>query len=167
VKWLRRIDDLLEKMERTAAVSIFAGLVGLTVFNILTRNLLQRSFQPALELVPVMVLWLALVGSTLALKERRHIKLDVVTRFFTASGKRAAEVIAGLFGAAVMFLLLFVSASFVRNEMAMFGAAGWLSLVLPVFFALAGFRCILWVLSGTTTGPQSRRPEDRVSEIGP
>ena len=109
-------------------------------FNIFSRNLLHISFQSLLELSPALVLWLALIGSTLAMKNDRHIKLEILLRFCPASIRRVAHVATSLFGLGVMGILFLASLKFVTNEISIFGGAGYVSVIFPVFFILVFFR---------------------------
>jgi len=141
--FLTKIDSALEYLEKTILVVLFTALVLLITFNILTRNLIGVSFQETLELPPALVLWISLLGATLALKKGRHIKLEILLRYTGHKSRRTARLISGLFGMAVMAILFAASLYFVRNEWAIFGIRGATSLVFPLFFALASFRYLL------------------------
>jgi len=129
-------------------VALFSALVGLIVFNVVTRNLFQVSFQEPLEWAPALVLWLALLGSTLALKSGRHIRLELLLRFCPPRLQRLASAITGSFGALVMGVLFYASIGFVQNELAIFGRIAWLSIIFPLFFALSGFRFAAQAIMG-------------------
>ncbi len=89
-----------------------------------------------------------LFWSTLGLKYQRHIRLELLLRFCPPSMKRMAGVVTGLFGAVVMGILFYTSLGFVGNEIAIFGGWGWLSVILPLFFALSCFRYLTLVMDG-------------------
>lgn len=144
---LTRLDDALEVLERGVIVLLFSALVILISFNIFSRNLLHVSFQSLLELSPALVLWLALIGSTLAMKKERHIKLEILLRFCSASIRRLARVATSLFGLGVMGVLFFASLEFVTNEISIFGGAGYVSVIFPVFFILVSFRYVLRLIT--------------------
>lgn len=146
MRWLTKIDATLESAERGLLVFLFSSLILLISFNIITRNLLNYSFQRILEAVPGIVLWLALIGSTLALKQNRHIKLEIVLRYLGPRTRRFAGAFGGLIGFSAMGVLFVASFEFVKNEIQMFGLAGWVSVVFPLFFALASFRYALQVV---------------------
>jgi TRAP-type C4-dicarboxylate transport system permease small subunit len=137
---LAHLDDAIEVVERGVIVLLFSALVLLISFNIFSRNLLHVSYQSLLELSPALVLWLALIGSTLAMKKERHIKLEILLRFCPASIRRAARVATSLFGLGVMGVLSFSSLEFVTNEISLFGGAGYVAVIFPVFFILVSFR---------------------------
>ena len=157
---IQTIDDILAACEKVLVVVLFVALVGLIVFNIITRNLFHVSFQKILEIAPAFVLWLALMGSTLALKSQRHIRLELLLRFCSPPVRRIAGIITGIFGMTVMGILFYASFGFVQNEIAIFGRWGWLSVIFPLFFALACFRYFTQVINGRRAEPaRSEGPE--------
>jgi C4-dicarboxylate transporter DctQ subunit len=154
VNALRRIDALLAAGERILVVALFAALVSIIVFTIAGRNLFHYSRPELLELSPVFVLWLALAGGSLALRDGRHIRLEVLLRYAPPKGRRWAAGIVNAFGAVVMTVLFLASFSFVRNDVAIFGSRGWLSVIFPIFFSVCSFRFVLQMLEAVLAEKQ-------------
>ncbi len=145
-KWILKIDDRLEKIERGMAVGLFSLLIGLICVNILTRNIFHWTSHTLLELAPTVVLWLALVGATLALKHQRHIKIELLLRFLPLPARRIATSMTRLFAMGICALLAWASVSFVYNEVVLLGAKGWMAICFPLFFSVAFFRFSLDLL---------------------
>lgn len=139
-KWIDKIDNGLEKLERALAVGLFCLLIGLICVNIFSRNILHRVSHQMIEFTPTIVLWLALVGATLALKHQKHIKIELLLRFMSHRGRRAATVLTSLFAMGICGVLAIAAVPFVRNEIVIFGARGWAAVCFPLFFAAAFFR---------------------------
>ena len=139
-KWILKIDNGLEKIERGVAVGLFSLLIGLICINILTRNILHWTSHALLELAPTVVLWLALVGATLALKQQRHIKIELLLRLLPHSTRRLAASLTRLFAMGICALLAWASITFVYNEVVLLGAKGWMAVCFPLFFTIAFFR---------------------------
>lgn len=139
-KWIAKMDKGLEKIERGAAVCLYTLLIGLICINILTRNILHWTSHFFLELSPTVVLWLALVGATLALKYQRHIKIELLMRFLPTTGQRLATTLTRLFAMGISALLAWASVIFVYNEIILTGDRGWLTVCFPLFFFVAFFR---------------------------
>ena len=157
-RWLVAADELLARIEKTLVLVLFALLVAMLTFNIVARNLFHQSFQKTLETAPVLVLWLALIGSTLALKQRRHIKLELLLRFCRPRLRLMARRATSLFGMAVMGILLAAAVQFVRNEIAIFGPWGWTSIIFPLFFAVVLFRYLLRLVNSAQDPQPSAAP---------
>ena len=146
MRFIKQIDDLLEKIEKVLAVFLFSGLSLLITFNILSRNIFDYSFEKIFETAPVLVLWLALVGSSLALKKRRHIKLELLLRYCPAICRYYSNYAVSFFGMAVTGILFYSSLQFVSNEVQIFGNKGFFSVIFPLFFALSFFRYFTWIV---------------------
>jgi len=143
---IKRFDDALAMIEKCVVVFCFSLLVFFIVFDILSRNLFHLPSHKMFEAGPSLVLWLALLGASLALKQQRHIRMELVLRFFSRRIRLWAAVVVHLFGALVMGILLVTSFAFVQNEIAMFGDWGRLSAIFPIFFSVAGFRYLTGIL---------------------
>ncbi|RPH51079.1 MAG: TRAP transporter small permease [Desulfobacteraceae bacterium] len=146
MRFIKQIDDFLEKIEKILAVFLFSGLALLVTFNILSRHLFDYSFEKIFETAPVFVLWLALVGSSLALKKRRHIKVEFLLRYCPATFSCYSNYAVSLFGMAVTGVLFYSSLQFVSNEVQIFGNKGLFSVIFPIFFALSLFRYFTWIV---------------------
>jgi C4-dicarboxylate transporter DctQ subunit len=146
MRFIKQIDDFLEKIEKVLAVFLFSGLALLITFNILSRNIFNYSFEKIFETAPVLVLWLALVGSSLALKKRRHIKIELLLRYCPAICRYYSNYAVSFFGMAVTGILFYSSLQFVSNEVQIFGNKGFFSVIFPLFFALSLFRYFTWIV---------------------
>lgn len=165
IKIVQRFDDALALIEKWIIVICFSCLIFCIVFNILSRNIFHLPSHKIFEAGPNLVLWLALLGASLALKQQRHVRLELVLRYLSNSSRMWAAVMVNLFGALVMGILLVTSVAFVKNEIAMFGTWGRLSIIFPIFFSLAAFRYLTGLLyrfaSGHTVDPILRSKPTR------
>ena len=160
IKAIKRVDNALALFEKSVIILCFSMLVCFIVFNILSRNLFHLPSHRIFEAGPNLVLWLALLGASLALKQQRHIRLELVLRYCSGRIRLWAAVAVNLFGALVMGILLVTSVEFVKNEMAMFGGWGRLSMIFPFFFSVAAFRylaALLYRFSSRPTADTTQR----------
>jgi TRAP-type C4-dicarboxylate transport system permease small subunit len=151
-KWVVILDSGLEKIERFFAVMLYLLLIGMISVTIIARNLFHFSSHRLLELAPTVVLWLALVGATLALKHHRHIKIELLLRLLPKKARLAAMLLTNLFAIIVTALLAWVAVPFVINETALFGRWGWVAVCFPLFFAIACLRFFLDLLGVMQAG---------------
>ena len=93
MRLLAKFDDTLEIIGRTVVIFLFSALVLMITTNIVARNLFGVSYQKILEVSPGIVLWLALIGATLALKRQRHIKLEILLRYAGHRTRRLARLL--------------------------------------------------------------------------
>lgn len=141
----RYLDRLLDKVEKGLLVLLFGALIVLMSLNIVQRNIFGQSSQGILEFLPTLVLWISLVGASLALRQGKHIRMELLVRFLPASSQLFLLRCVGLFGALVMLIGFYLSIDFMSGELKIFGARGYLSSVIPFFFAVASFRYILQI----------------------
>ncbi len=76
----------------------------------------------------------------MALKHGKHISMELVLRFLPEKTKDVLHRLAAFFGVLVMGTGLYLSRDFVKSEFDLFGARGYISLIIPIFFGLTSFR---------------------------
>jgi len=120
---LRKVLDSLDRAgrlaENTALVVLLGTMIGVSVFQIINRQLLDGSFSLswADELVKIIVLWLAMVGSVAAARDNKHIRIDLITHVLSGPVVAWAKVIVDLFAAAVCAVIGWNAYRLIREEM--------------------------------------------------
>lgn len=156
---LHRIDEFLATLEQTLIVVFLAAMVLLAFLQVLLRNLWGFGLPWVDILLRHMVLWLGIVGASLAAKRKQHIRIDILPRHFPLRQQRIIEQGILVLSAAVSILLGLGAFTLVRQEWATgsvaFGSVPvWvLQLVLPVGFAVLAFRFVLDVFAGRPPSP--------------
>ena len=102
-RFLDSLDRAGRLAENTALVVLLGTMIGVSVFQIINRQLLDGSFSLswADELVKIIVLWLAMVGSIAAARENKHIRIDLITHVLSGPVVAWAKVIVDVFATAV------------------------------------------------------------------
>jgi TRAP-type C4-dicarboxylate transport system permease small subunit len=105
--------------ENTALVVLLGTMIGVSVFQIINRQLLDGAFSLswADELVKIIVLWLAMVGSIAAARDNKHIRIDLITHVLSGPIVAWAKVIVDLFAAAVCAVIGWNAYRLIREEM--------------------------------------------------
>jgi TRAP-type C4-dicarboxylate transport system permease small subunit len=137
---IKKMDDTLALIEKSAIIICFALLVACVLIGILSRNVLHLPLHRLFESAPNLVLWITLLGASQALKQQRHIRLELFLRYCSNRFRHWAARLVNFFGAMVMAVLLVSSVEFVNNEIAMFGRWGVMAIIFPIFFMSTGFR---------------------------
>ncbi|MDH5618927.1 MAG: TRAP transporter small permease [Gammaproteobacteria bacterium] len=117
-KALDRLDRAGRFAENTALVVLLATMIGVAVAQIVNRQLLGSSFGLAWadELVKMIVLWLAMVGSIAACRDNKHIRIDLITHILTGTIVSWIKVVVDLFAAAVCAVIGWQAYRLVREE---------------------------------------------------
>jgi TRAP-type C4-dicarboxylate transport system permease small subunit len=141
-----RIYHFLNKLEETLLVVLLLLMVLLAFLPILFRNVISLGLVWIDPLLRHLVLWVALLGASVATREGRHIKIDLLAP--RLSPPQQAGLAAGLhfLSALVCLALVFPAVEFVRDE---YDAGkfliGWIPLwvsqaVIPVMLGVMGLR---------------------------
>lgn len=147
---ITRIDQWLEKFEKALLIGLFLALMASMAINIIQRNLFGQSSQLTQELMPLMVLWISMVGASLGLRHGKHISMELFLRFVRPSFRKTIARMTAAFGALLMALGFYLSLDFMTGEIKIFGDKGYLSLVIPYFFAVTCFRYLLQIFNPHT-----------------
>lgn len=146
MRGLRRIDAFLAQAEQALIVIVLTAMLLLAFLQVLLRNIWDSGLPWVDILLRHLVLWLGIMGASLATRMNRHIRIEALPRFLPARHQRLVERGVLLFAAAVSTLLGVAAVDLVRQEQATgsmaFGPVPtWmLQLVLPVGFAIVAFR---------------------------
>lgn len=157
--WLHRI----EEWALTVLVLVLVVLAG---GQILLRNLFGGGISWADPFLRTLVVWTAMLGALAAVREDKHIAVDVLQRFLPKGAQRAARILTFLFAAVVSAAMCWYSISFVGIDFGTTasassdgvpGIAPWvLESILPVGFGLMALR---FALRAFSKHPHSHEPE--------
>ena len=155
---MRKLLESLERFgrlaENSALVVLLAMMIGVSVFQIINRQLLGGAFSLtwADELVKIIVLWLAMVGSIAACRDNKHIRIDLVSHVLSGPVLAWSKIVVDLFAAAVCAMIGWQAWRLVREEM------GWgdtvfsdvplwiLHAIVPLAFVLISYQFLVRVL---------------------
>lgn len=104
-EWLRKLD---RNAERWALLVFYTMLVGTMFIEVLRRELLAYSSIWGEEIVRYSFIYLAWIGAAAAVRERGHIRIDVILHYL---GRRARALVY-MFGDIVMFVVAVIALYF-------------------------------------------------------
>ena len=143
--WIKR----LHRVEDALLVLLLATMVVLAGTQILLRNLFDAGLLWVDPILRVMVLWLGLIGATVATRDDKHIRIDLLSRFFARRTHMLIQVIVGLISAATCLLIGWAGMRWIRLDyeegiVSFAGIPAWLlEIIVPLSFALIGLRYFL------------------------
>jgi TRAP-type C4-dicarboxylate transport system permease small subunit len=152
IGWLERAERLSRGLETLCLVLVLGGMIILAAAQIAMRNLWGGGFGWADEALRIMVLWVAMLGAVAASREDRHISVDVLTHRVPPRLRRWSGAVVDAFTAAASFALAWYSLEFVGDSYAsgdrlLGDQPAWaLQIILPLAFALIGYRYAVWCL---------------------
>ena len=140
--------------ENWALVVLLGTMIGVSVFQIINRQLLGSMFAMgwADELVKLIVLWLAMVGSIAASRDNKHIRIDLITHVLSGPVVEWIKVVVDVFATAVCAVIGWQAWRLVREEMSwgdlvLGDVPLWLvHMIVPVAFFLVSYQFLIRVL---------------------
>jgi len=137
---------LLDKLEYLVLGFLFAIMVGLAFLQIFLRIFLDTGILWGDPLLRHLVLWVGLLGATMATKEGKHINIDLISRLLPDREKVAIQALTDLFSTFICILLVAASLKFIKGEFqaVFFGLLEvpiWIvGVIFPVAFGLIALR---------------------------
>jgi len=146
------IRDGLVRLEGVLAGASLLGLLGLTLTQVIARNLFDTGFPLLDTLARHLVLYVLFFGAALALDARRHIKIDVLALWIPDRWQRRLSRPLDVVGATVCALLGWAAVRYWQVSWSYAGPDGtWaalMDLVIPVGFLLLAVHFALDALIG-------------------
>jgi len=165
MKIINLIDDLLAKIENWLLILLFSLMIILAFLQIpLSKFLPMGSVETLLR---HLVLWVGLLGATLATREGRHINIDILSRFLKGKIRQIGLIFSNLFAAMICGLLTYAAVQVVKDAKE-FGETisifwdipTWiLQFILVVAFGIMTFRFVLKALN-VLLDPQTKSVEE-------
>lgn len=149
---------VLHRVEDGVIVTLLGAMITLGATQVVLRNLLHTGLTWGEPTMRLLVLWLGLLGALAATRERRHIAIDVVSRFLPPPARRWLEALNSLLAGTVCAVLAYHGARFVYMDygfgtLAFARVPAWLTeLVIPFGFGAMALRFGLVALLGPGAG---------------
>ncbi len=78
---IRQFDDFLAKIEGWILIALLGVMVLLSFGQVILRNLFQEGILWADIFLRQLVLWVGFLGASLAVREQKHIAIDILPHF--------------------------------------------------------------------------------------
>ena len=150
---------LLGKLERAGSfletvllVALLSSMMLIAVGQIVLRELFSTGFVWADELIKLMVLWLAMVGSIAAARENRHIRIDALSHILPRIAVEITRALVDIFAAVVCGVIALQTWRYLQVEIeyqdtVLINVPAWIAHgVLPAAFLLISFRFAVLVV---------------------
>lgn len=153
---LHRLDRGLAWLERALVVLLLLTLLLLGFLQVILRNVFASGLFWADDVLRHQVLWLGFLGASLATREQRHLRMDVLAQWLPSRCQARLNLLASLLAVVGCVLLAHAAWTFVYDEYMAgmrlsVGLRSWVAQsILPLGFALMALRFAFCAL--TTLG---------------
>ena len=136
----------------------------LAVAQIVLREVFSTGFIWADELIKLLVLWLAMVGSVAASRDNRHIRIDALSHILPDTAIKLTRILVDFFAVAVCAVIAWFSYQYLLLEIefedkVLIDTPAWIAhLIVPLAFAVISYRfavSIAWQVYRLITGDES------------
>lgn len=145
--WLRRLEDWLLAL-------LVLALVGLAGAQIVLRIFFETGLSWADPFARTLVLWTGMLGALAAVRDERHIALDLLQKFLSPHAQRGVRFVTFGFAALICATMAWYSVSLVTIDYAeglqASGGSAWAAIraclaetILPAGFALMALRFVV------------------------
>ena len=151
---LARLEHIGRLAEDAALVILLTTMILLAVGQIILREVFETGIIWADELVKLMVLWLAMVGSIAACRDNRHIRIDVLSHIMAPWLVATTRIVVDVFAAMVCGVIAWQSFRYLQLEIefadtVLVDTPAWLAhVIVPLAFALTSYRFVVLVVKG-------------------
>ena len=143
--WIKR----LHRAEDALLVGLLSGMIILAALQIVLRNFFESGIVWVDPLLRVGVLWLGLIGATVATRHNKHIQIDLLSRVFDRNIHRLIQAVVGQISAwtclvIAWFGMRWIQLDYEEGFVAFAGIPAWaLEVIIPISFALIGIRYLV------------------------
>ena len=165
MKLLSRLDRIGRLLENITLVTLLSGMIVLAVGEIVLREVFETGFPWSGQLLKLMVLWLAMVGSVAACRDNRHIRIDVLSHVLPDWLVRITRVLVDVFAAAVCAVIAWQAWRYLQLEIefedqVLVDTPAWIAhVVVPLAFALVSYRFVILAIKSVGDIVTGAEPE--------
>lgn len=149
---LARLERAGSLLETILLVTLLSSIMLLAVGQIVLREVFNTGFVWADELIKLMVLWLAMVGSIAACRDNRHIRIDALSHILPKLAVEVSRALVDVFAAVVCGVIAWHTWRYLQVEIeyadtVLVNFPAWIAhSVLPAAFLLISFRFVVLVI---------------------
>ena len=138
--------DRLHRVEDGLLVMLLSSMILLAGTQIFLRNFFDSGFVWIDPLLRILVLWLGLIGATVASRHNKHIRIDLLTRYFKRNTNRLVQALVGQISAWACLVVAWYGFDWIRLDYedgttSFAGLPAWVvEIIVPLAFALIGLR---------------------------
>jgi TRAP-type C4-dicarboxylate transport system permease small subunit len=149
---IEKFNMWIEKAETIVLVLVLGIMVIFAFLQVVLRNIFNEGILWGDIFLRHLVLWVGFLGASLATREKKHINIDLFSRFMSDKGKAYIRFFTNLFSVFICYLLTDASWTFVQDEK-MIGTiiftdipAWYFQTIIPIGFFLMSFRFLALAL---------------------
>jgi TRAP-type C4-dicarboxylate transport system permease small subunit len=140
------VDRWLDKISGWLVISFLGIMIVMAFAQVVLRNFFDTSIEWGDIFLRHLVLWVGYFGAVVATGERRHLKIEFVTKLVPPKVRKILFIITNLFASVICYFLMQAAISFIQLEIEyetilILDLQSWYFLiVIPIGYAIISFR---------------------------
>ena len=170
MKYLEKIEAIILKIEYIAVIFVLLLMCLLAFAQVVLRNLFSFSFIWADVVVRMGVLWVAILGASIATSERGHIHIDLFSKILSKPYDRYLEALLHLTASVVCFVFFLVAWEFVSVEKEVGSIVDalhtpeWIfTIIFPIGFIFMAFKFLICFFADLGGGKKEKGEEGKAA----
>ena len=143
LKW---IDRWLDRISGWILIMLLGIMIVMAFGQVVLRNVFHTSIEWGDIFLRHLVLWVGFLGAVIATGQRRHLRIEFISKISPPKLRKVFFILTNLFAAVITYFLMLAAFSFVRLEMESEGnlildIPRWYFIsIIPIGYALISFR---------------------------
>ena len=146
---LKTFLKLAHWLEDSLLIILLFSMIALASGQIILRNFFELGYVWIDPLLRLLVLWTGLIGATVASRDNRHIRIDLLSRLLPKRVHLFIQIFIGLFTTFICAVIAWYGAAWVHmdyqdNLMGFHDLPAWsLEIIIPLAFGLIAIRYLI------------------------
>ncbi|HVN48444.1 MAG TPA: TRAP transporter small permease [Bacteroidota bacterium] len=152
---LKRIDQMIDSIVSWFVVGVLGLMIVMAFAQVVLRNIFHSNIEWGDIFLRHLVLWVGFFGAIIATGERRHLKIEFVSKLVPKKIHKAFLILTNIFAAIICYFLMQAAIAFVQSEIEtgeilILNLPTWyFILVIPIGYAVIAFRflvhSVVWI----------------------
>lgn len=140
---------LIQRLEDSLLILLLGSMIVLASSQIILRNFFDFGFVWIDPLLRLLVLWTGLIGATVASRDNRHIRIDLLSRYLSKGAHLFIQFLVGLFTTFICAVIAWHGANWVfldyqDNLLGFQDLPAWaLESIIPLAFGIIALRYLI------------------------
>ncbi len=150
------LDEKISRLEKFLIAALLTVMILLAFSQIVLRNFFSTGIDWGDSLVRYLVVWVGFIGAAIAVREDKHITIDILSRWVSGAGSSITLSASHFISTVICGLLTWAAIKFIMFEAQMGGTTFieipvWVpELIIPITFGLMTLRYALRLLNELT-----------------
>ncbi len=123
MEWLKKTNDVVYNVVKGIAIAMFATMVGLCIMQVIYRYVLKLPLSFSEELARFLFIWVTFLGTAMALKQGKHVKMELLIQTFPKVVQKVISVMVFVLSICTYGIMIYSGIEVMKRTMTQTSAA--------------------------------------------